>query len=174
MSKYNKAKNKNKILVSIFISIIFLLSMPFIVKAASDGEIDIYRIIYDLIIRVDNQDEKIEQLEKEIENLEKEVKERENQIKDLEEIVHEIINPTPTSTPNPDATPTPTPGPIGEIIAMHKVEPGQELKTIAIIYYGSSDDKFINAIVDANKHKYPDITRSFYSQNWDIYIPKID
>jgi len=81
------------------------------------------------------------------------------------------ITPEPTEpTEEPTATPQPSTG----IIATHTILPGQLLTSIANEYYGSAESKYLNAIVQANKEKYPDFTISYYQQGWVIEIPVVE
>lgn len=80
------------------------------------------------------------------------------------------ITPTPEPTQEPSATPEPT----SQIIATHTIVPGELLTSIASNYYGSAESKYLNAIVAANKEKYPEFTLSYYQQGWVIEIPAVD
>ncbi len=79
-----------------------------------------------------------------------------------------------TISPEPTLEPTAVPEPTSEILATHTIVPGQLLTNIANEYYGSAEAKYLNAIVEANKEKYPDFTLSYYQQGWVIEIPAVD
>ena len=79
-----------------------------------------------------------------------------------------------TVTPEPTEEPTATPEPTSEIIATHTIVPGELLTSIANRYYGSAENRYLNAIIAANKEKYPDFTLSYYQQGWVIEIPAVD
>jgi hypothetical protein len=78
---------------------------------------------------------------------------------------------TPTVNPNPTKTPTKAPS---SIIATHTIAKGEWLSDIATKYYGKSTAKYLTAIVNANKTKYPSFTTDTYQEGWVIDIPKVD
>ncbi|MHB1454228.1 MAG: LysM peptidoglycan-binding domain-containing protein [Saccharofermentanales bacterium] len=78
---------------------------------------------------------------------------------------------TPTVNPNPTKAPTKAPS---SIIATHTIAKGEWLSDIANKYYGKSTAKYLTAIVNANKDKYPTFTTDKYQEGWIISIPKVD
>lgn len=92
-------------------------------------------------------------------------------------VITETVTDNGQETETLDPTeeePTVTPDPTQGIIATHTIEPGQLLTSIAQIYYGSSENRYLNAIVEANRERYPDFTISYYQQGWEIEIPEVD
>jgi hypothetical protein len=77
-------------------------------------------------------------------------------------------------TPTVTLAPTPTVPPAGDVIATHTIKGGEWLSVIANQYYGSSAAKYTNAIINANKAKYPNFTNEYYVEGWVIDIPKVD
>ncbi len=57
--------------------------------------------------------------------------------------------------------------------AQHKIAAGELLANIAKKYYNSSEGKYLDAIIEANKAKYPSFTRANYQEGWTITIPKV-
>ena len=57
--------------------------------------------------------------------------------------------------------------------AQYTIAPGDLLVNIAKKYYNSTDAKYLDAIVTANKEKYPSFTRANYQQGWVITIPVV-
>lgn len=78
---------------------------------------------------------------------------------------------TPTVKPNPTKAPTNAPS---SIIARHTIAKGEWLSDIANKYYGKSSAKYLTAIVNANKAKYPTFTTDKYQEGWVLDIPKVD
>ncbi len=81
---------------------------------------------------------------------------------------------TKAPTPTTPANVTPTKPATNVLPTTHTIAPGELLTTIAKKYYNSTDMKYINAIVAANKAKYPSFTTATYQQGWDITIPKVN
>lgn len=88
--------------------------------------------------------------------------------------------PTPTTgtgTPAVTATPTVTKAAssasVSGLPTTHEIQPGELLPQIAQKYYKSSAKKYLDAIVAANKAKYPDFTTEYYQQGWKITIPVV-
>jgi len=63
--------------------------------------------------------------------------------------------------------------PASSIIATHTIQPGELLGAIAQRYYGSQNLTYLNAIVEANKAKYPSFTLDHYGSGWVIDIPSV-
>ncbi|MHB8961871.1 MAG: hypothetical protein ACYC5K_01815 [Saccharofermentanales bacterium] len=78
---------------------------------------------------------------------------------------------TPTVNPNPTKAPTTAPS---AILAKHTIAKGEWLSEIATKYYGKSTAKYLTAIVNANKAKYPSFTTDLYQEGWVLDIPKVD
>lgn len=57
--------------------------------------------------------------------------------------------------------------------AQHTIAAGELLPSIAKKYYNSSDNKYLDAIISANKDKYPTFTKADYQQGWVITIPVV-
>jgi len=57
--------------------------------------------------------------------------------------------------------------------AQYTIVAGDLLPNIAKKYYNSTDAKYLDAIVAANKSKYPTFTRANYQQGWVITIPVV-
>lgn len=57
--------------------------------------------------------------------------------------------------------------------ATYKIQPGDLLVNIAKKFYNSTDTKYLDAIIEANKAKYPAFTRANYQEGWTITIPKV-
>jgi hypothetical protein len=55
----------------------------------------------------------------------------------------------------------------------HTIQAGELLNVIAKKYYGSTDGKYLDAIVAANVAEFPSFTRANYQQGWVITIPVV-
>lgn len=83
-------------------------------------------------------------------------------------------NSTVTSASTSTAAPTPTKAAaVSGLPTQHTIAAGELLPNIAKKYYNSTDVKYIDAIIAANKTKYPTFTRAVYMQGWVITIPKV-
>jgi len=80
----------------------FLLAGPAVVKAATDGDVDLYQMIADLLTRVDEQEEEIGQMQAKIVELEGQLE---------EQAVPAESEPEPAPAPEPDPEPEPAPAP---------------------------------------------------------------
>lgn len=56
----------------------------------------------------------------------------------------------------------------------HTIKKGELLSVITQKYYNSSANKYIEAVVNANKAKYPDFTNEYYVAGWEITIPVVN
>lgn len=70
LGKFRALTTPKKIGIISAIILSVLIAAPFIVKVASAGEVDIYAMVYELISRVDAQDEEIGELKVRMANLE--------------------------------------------------------------------------------------------------------
>lgn len=56
----------------------------------------------------------------------------------------------------------------------HTIKQGELLSVITQKYYNSSASKYIDAVVNANKTKYPAFTNEYYVAGWQITIPNVN
>lgn len=82
------------------------------------------------------------------------------------------VSSTSTATSSKVPTATPTKPATVTLPTNHTIKAGELLPAIAKKYYNSTDIKYVDAIINANKTKYPSFTRSSYQQGWVIVIPK--
>jgi hypothetical protein len=61
----------------------------------------------------------------------------------------------------------------GTLPTKHTIQAGELLNVIAKKYYGSTDGKYLDAIVAANVAEFPSFTRANYQQGWVITIPVV-
>ncbi len=85
------------------------------------------------------------------------------------------VSETDSSQAESSAAPTtaPTSEPSGEFIATHTVVSGDTLSAIAQKYYQKSTNEYIQAIVNANKAAYPNMTAETIQPGWKLKIPKV-
>ncbi len=78
-----------------------------------------------------------------------------------------------SSSVSASPTASPTSKPSDGIKATYMIQPGDLLTNIAKNYYGTGGLEYMQAIVDANKAKYPEFTVDYYKSGWLIDIPEI-
>ena len=80
-----------------------------------------------------------------------------------------VVSSTITSTTSGVA---PTKAAVSSTLPLkHVIASGELLPSIAKKYYNSSDNKYLDAIIAANKAAYPSFTREKYQMGWEITIP---
>jgi len=94
----------------------FLLAGPAVVKAATDGDVDLYQMIADLLTKVDEQEEEIGQMQERIDELEGQVEEQTTPPGPEPEPIEEDPtepepDPEPALPPEDDPEPAPEPEP---------------------------------------------------------------
>jgi hypothetical protein len=84
-----------------------------------------------------------------------------------------VVQSSTTSSTAASTTVAPTNSANG-LPTTHKIKSGELITTIAKKYYNSTAQKYIDAIVDANKTKYPTFTDANYMADWEITIPVVN
>ena len=74
------------------------------------------------------------------------------------------VSGQPVPTPSPAPAPTPVPSPA---TSTHLVSSGENLTVISAKYPGTNPDMWVNA----NKSKYPSITRDYIQAGWSLNVP---
>lgn len=116
------ARGKTAIIAAIVL--IALLASPVVVKAATDGEVDLYAMIMELFARVEEQevktveqDVRVTEQEARLAEQDARIAEQKAELTELRQIIAELPAPMPPATPpppvpEPESEPTPPPPPL--------------------------------------------------------------